>query len=88
MSTELAQLIPTLKVRDIPQDLVMSVEVGNYKVKISTRDETNIVIEYVGDGRWGLVRLVNPDPEIKVIDIVEEAQALIEKFIKKSRAQA
>jgi hypothetical protein len=86
--TELTQLIPTLKVRDIPRGFVMTMEVDNYEVKISTRDETNIVIEYVGDGRWGLVRLVNPDPETKVIDIVIEAQALIERFIKKRRAEA
>ena len=86
--TELTQLIPTLKVRDIPRGFVMTMEVDNYEVKISTRDETNIVIEYVGDGRWGLVRLVNPDPETKVIDIVIEAQALIERFIKKRREEA
>jgi len=88
MNDVIVKLVPTSCIRDLPQGLVMNIEVGDYTVKISTRDETNIVIEYVADGRWGLVRLVNPDPDTRVIDIIKEAQALIEKFMEKRKAEA
>ena len=90
MSTELAQLIPTLKVRDLPYGSRVKIEVGNYEIEIDTKSEgPEITIEYVIDSsRWASVRIVGPDPEASIAEIVREAQALIEKFIKKKASTA
>ena len=88
--SSLTQLIPTVKVKDMPQGSIVKMEVGNYEIEIDTKSEgPEIKIEYVIDSsRWAMVRFVGPDPDASIDEIVREAQALIEKFIEKRKAEA
>ena len=88
--SELVQLVPTIRVRDMPPGSLVKMEVGNYEIEINTRPAVpEIKIEYVIDSsRWALVRIVGPDPDVTINEIVREAQALIEKFIGKKASTA
>jgi len=84
--SELTQLVPTIRVRDVPLGSIVKMKVGNYEIEIDTQSAgPEITIEYVIDSsRWASVRIVGPDPDVTIDEIVREAQALIEKFIKKA----
>ena len=89
--SELAQLIPTLKVRDLPYGSRVKIEVGNYEIDIDAKSEgSEITIEYVIDSsRWVSMRINGPDPDVTLDEIVRETQALIEKIMrKKASAEA
>ena len=88
--SDIVQLVPTVKVRDIPSGLFIEIEVEDYEIKINSRlERPEIVIEYVMDSsRWGMVKIVGPDPEASIDEIVREAQALIEKFMRKKASTA
>jgi hypothetical protein len=88
--SELVQLVPTIRVRDVPLGSLVKMEVGNYEIEIDTKSaEPEITIEYVIDSsRWASVKIVGPDPDVTINEIVREAQALIEKFIRKKASTA
>jgi hypothetical protein len=84
MSTELSQLVPTLKVKELSPGTILKLELPTYEVEINTQYEyPKIKVEYSFDGRWASIEFFGPDPEASVAEIVKEAQALIEKFMRK-----
>jgi hypothetical protein len=85
--SELAQLIPTLKIKELPPGTIIKFEFPTYQVKIDAHEETEIRVEYSFNGRWASIRFYGPDPEASIAEIVKEAQALIEKFMRKKEAQ-
>jgi len=86
--SELTQLVPAIRVRDMPSGSLVKMEVGNYEIEIDAKSaELEITIEYVIDSsRWAMVRIVGPDPDVTIDEIVREAQALIEKWFTRKKA--
>ena len=84
--TELARLLPTLLVKDIPRGLLMQTEIDNYEIEVDYRNQETleIVVQYNESlDRWAMVRILYPDPNLTINVIVKEIQALIEKLVKR-----
>jgi len=89
MSSELARLLPTLLVKDIPRGLFMTMEIDNYEIEVDYRNQETleIVVQYNESlDRWAMVRILDPDPNLTINVIVKEIQALIEKLVKRKEA--
>ena len=77
---ELINWLLNAKMKDIPQGFRVTVKnYGNYHihVKFDDHDREVAVSEVMG---WSYVKIYNPDPEAKIIDIIEDVKALIEKY--------
>ena len=76
---ELINWLLKAKVKDIPEGFRVSIKnYGNYHINVEFDDHPEVeVSEAMG---WSYVKIYNPDPEAKIIDIIEDAKALIEKY--------
>ncbi len=91
MSTELAQLVPTLLVKDLPKGFVMTIEMDNYEVEVDYRNQETleIFVHYTESiDRWAQVRILDPDPNSALPMILKEVQTLIEKLIRRKASTA
>jgi hypothetical protein len=89
--SSLTQLVPTLLVKDLPKGFIMKIEIDNYEVEVDYRNQEalEIFVHYTESlDRWAEVRILDPNPDVTIDEIVREAQALIEKFIKKKASTA
>jgi hypothetical protein len=87
MSTELINWVLNAKVKDIPEGFRVTIKnYGNYHINVEFDDcpEISIAEAMV----WSYIKIDNPDPEARIIDIIEDAKKLIEKYkAKTSRAK-
>jgi len=89
MKDDIIKLVPNIKVRNIPDELFMQIEVGGYEIKINFRlERPEIEIIHVEEGGWASVKIADPDPDATIDEIVKEAQNLIEKFRRKKSREA
>jgi len=85
--TQLTQLTPAVKVKELPQNIVIKIETGEYEVEINTiHAEPMITVKFaVSLDNWSTIQFYDPNPEAMVNSIVEDAVALIEKYRSKKR---
>jgi len=75
------------KVKDVPVGLRLIIRsYRNYDLSLEFDHNTPEVEVQERDG-WSYVKIENPDPEARVIDIVEDAIKLIEKYKTKTKTK-
>jgi hypothetical protein len=77
--SEIINWVLNAKVKDIPEGFRVTIKnYGNYHINIEYDDYPEISIgEVMG---WSYVKIDNPDPEARIIDIIEDVKKLIEKY--------
>ncbi len=82
-------LVPTIKMKDIPQNITISIETENYEVNITTKyNEPKISVRFSsGLDNWATVELYNPNPEATINAIVRDVITLIEKYQSKKKTE-
>ena len=77
---KIKELIPTTKVKELPQNTVIKVEIdhehGYYEIEVNTKYDTHITV----NSSWATVKLDDPDPETSIEEVVKDALAFIEKY--------
>jgi hypothetical protein len=85
-SNKIKELIPMVKVGEVPPNTVIKVEIGEtqgyYEVEISTKyDEPQITINFaLGSDSWATIKFYGPNPEASIESLIRDAIALIEKY--------
>ena len=66
------KLVPKTKIAEIPVDTEMRIKAGKYVVQLEkTTDMTVLTVEYMADkGGWGVVKIIDPDPDLALNDLV------------------
>jgi len=79
MKDDIVRLVLNSKVRDIPSGMYIRFVYGKFIVKIDFNEASEIAV--YEDGDWNSeVTIEDPDLDAVVIDIVEDAKRLIEKY--------
>jgi hypothetical protein len=83
-------LVPRTKIREIPPGTKMRLEADKYKVElVKTVDMTVLTIEYVTEkGGWGIIKLIDPDPNLSLNDLVLSAQVFLSGTISPNAPEA
>ena len=83
--SEIINWVLNAKVKDIPEGFcVLLKNYRNYKIHVEYDDKlSEIEVEECDD--WSNVRITNLDPEAKILDVVEDAIKLIEKYKSKTK---
>jgi len=83
--SEIINWVLNAKVKDVPKGLLLLIkEYGKYRLSIEFDDDAPEIEVREGYG-LSSVRISNPDPEAKILDIVEDAIKLIEKYKPKAK---
>ena len=78
--SELINWLLKAKVKDIPEGFRVSIKnYGNYHINVEF-DGHNPEVTISEAMGWSYIKIDNPDPEARIIDIIEDAKALIEKY--------
>jgi hypothetical protein len=87
---KIKELIPTVKVEEVPPNTVIKVETGHeshgyYEVEISTKyDEPQITINFfLSSDSWATIKFYGPNPEASIESLIRDAITLIEKYLPK-----
>ena len=82
--SELINLVLNAKIKDIPKEFRITFkDNGNYHIAIEFEDSPEVAVSEVMG--WSYIKLHNLDPEARIIDIIEDAKKLIEKYKAKTR---
>jgi DUF971 family protein len=78
---ELINWVLNAKVKDLPEGFRVSIKnYGNYHIHIEFDDGYNPEVAVSEAMGWSYIKIDNPDPEARIIDIIEDAKKLIEKY--------
>jgi hypothetical protein len=82
--TSIKQALLNTKVRDLPKDFHVTIEVDDYEVMVITERQLSVTINKKrGPGRDTHVVVYDPDAELTVMEIYKKARALIEELVNK-----
>lgn len=84
---ELKDLIPKIKVGDLDLGNSIKIDNGDYVVQVQVKaDEVVVTLEYVGGGPgWAVVKVVNPNPEANLADLIEALKKAVDSVIQYQR---
>jgi len=73
------RLVPKTKIGEIPPGTKMRVDTGKFIIQLEKDDnQTVLTIEYIPTkGGWGIVKVIDPDPNLALNDIVLSAQVFL-----------
>jgi hypothetical protein len=78
MNEVINQLL-NFRVKDIPKGFSVTIKnYGSYHIHIEFDDHPEVAVSQVMG--FSYIKIDNPDPEARIIDIIEDAKALIEKY--------
>ncbi len=87
MDRKINELIPTVKVGEVPPNTVIKVETGHetqgyYEVEISTKyAEPQVTINFfLSSDSWAAIKFYGPNPETSIESLIRDAITLIEKY--------
>jgi hypothetical protein len=81
---EVVNWVLNVKVKDLPEGFSVTVKnYGNYHIHVEFDDYPEVAVSEAAG--WSYIKIDNPDPEARIIDIIEDAKALIEKYKAKTR---
>ena len=84
--SEIINLVLNAKVKDIPKGFRITIKYyGHYHINIEFDDRPEVAVSQVMG--WSYIKLHNLDPEARIIDIIEDAKKLIEKYKAKTRTR-
>jgi hypothetical protein len=78
--SELINWVLNAKVGQLPEGFRVSIKnYGNYHIHVEVDDHSPEVAVSEAMG-FSYIKIDNPDPEARIIDIIEDAKKLIEKY--------
>jgi hypothetical protein len=85
---ELINRVLNAKVKELPEGFRLFFKnYGKYDIYVERDDTPEVAVSEVMG--WSYIKIYNPDPEARIIDIIEDAKNLIEKYKpKKKRSEA
>jgi len=84
---ELKSLIPRIRVGDLDLGNSLKIDSSDYVVQVQVKaDEVVVTLEYVGGGPgWAVVKVVNPNPEADLADLIEVLKKAVDSVIRYQR---
>jgi len=73
------KLVPKQKIGEIPTGTKMRLETDRFVIQLEkTNNMTTLTIEYTAEnGSWGIVKIIDPDPNLALNDVVLSAEVFL-----------